>query len=80
MKKHLMAKRYACFVVGNSILNGKHVNNADLISAIGREKGFIEVKRIHRRLQQTRKAFNPAYGKIKTEHILVLQNQNGASQ
>ena len=77
LRTHLRDRRYACFVVGNSILNGQQVNNADLISAVGRETGYVELKRIHRRLQETRKAFNPAYGKIKTEHILILQNQYG---
>ncbi len=75
--KHLKAGRFACFVVGNSVLNGKRVNNADLIASVARDSGFAELKRIHRNLQETRKAFNPAYGKIKTEHIVIFQNQYG---
>jgi excisionase family DNA binding protein len=78
MGKRLKHHRYACFIIGNSILDGKVINNADLIASVGRATGFVEVKRIHRHLQQTRKAFNPSYGKIKTEHVLILQNQNGA--
>lgn len=77
LRAHLRPGRFACFVVGNSVLNGKRVNNADLIASVAREGGFIELKRIHRNLQETRKAFNPAYGKIKTEHIVVFQNQYG---
>jgi len=76
--EHLRPGRFACFVVGNSILDGKQVNNADLIASVARGCGFAELKRIHRRLQETKKAFNPAYGKIKTEHVVVFQNQNGA--
>ena len=75
MKTHLRPGRYACFVVGNSILDGKCINNADLLSSVARETSFVELKRIPRRLQATKKAFNPAYGKIKTEEILVFQNQ-----
>jgi DNA modification methylase len=78
--QHLKRDRFACFVVGNSILNGKVINNSDLIAPIARDCGFVELKRIHRNLQETKKAFNPAYGKIKTEHIVVFQNQNGARQ
>ncbi len=78
--KHLRPNRYACFVVGNSILDGKQVDNAELLSDVAREARFIEVKRIHRQLQENRKAFNPAYGKIKTEHILILQNQQGGNE
>lgn len=74
--RHLRQKRYACFVIGNSILNGERVDNVALVSALGTETGMPEVKRLRRTLQETRKAFNPAYAKIKTEHILILQNQS----
>lgn len=77
LSRHLRPKKFACFVVGDSIINGRKVNNAEVLSKAGRESGLIEVKRIHRALQETRKAFNPAYAKIKTEHILVLQNKQG---
>jgi site-specific DNA-methyltransferase (cytosine-N4-specific) len=70
----LRPSRFACFVLGDSILDGNKVNNAEVLASVARETGFIEVKRIHRRLRESRKAFNPAYGKIKTEHILILQN------
>jgi DNA modification methylase len=69
--------RYACFVVGDSTLKGQRINNADLISEASHQAGFIEVRRIHRTLQTTKKAFNPAIGKIKTEAILILQNTGG---
>jgi len=75
--RHLRPNRYACFVVGDSILNGRKINNAEVLCAVARECGFREVKRIHRTLQETRKAFNPAYGKIKTEHIVILRNSQG---
>jgi site-specific DNA-methyltransferase (cytosine-N4-specific) len=77
LSRHLRPKKFACFVVGDSIINGRKVNNAEVLSKVGRESGLIEVKRIRRVLQETRKAFNPAYAKIKTEHILVLQNNQG---
>ena len=70
---------YACFVVGNSTLKGQHVKNADLICEAGRMTGFVEVMRIDRTMQATKKAFNPAIGKIKTENILILENQGGTA-
>jgi hypothetical protein len=73
---HLQSRRYACFVVGDSKIDGGKFDNAKLIASTAKKAGFKEVKRIHRRLQETRKAFNPSYGQIKTEHVLVLQNQN----
>lgn len=69
--------RYACFVVGDSTLKGERINNADLISEASRSAGFVEVRRINRTLQTTKKAFNPAIGKIKEEKILILQNRGG---
>jgi len=77
---HLRDTRYACFVVGDSTINGHEVSNADLISRIAGEYGFHEVSRFNRHMQDTKKAFNPAIGKIKTEQILVLQKKSGGLQ
>ena len=66
--------KYACFVVGNSTLKGKVINNADLISRAGEQAGFKEVARLDRVLQSTKKSFNPTIGKIRTENILILEN------
>lgn len=77
LRTHLRKGRHACFVVGDSTLKGRAINNADLISAVSRLNGFSEVARIERTIQKTKKAFNPAIGKIKKEQILILQNQEG---
>jgi site-specific DNA-methyltransferase (cytosine-N4-specific) len=71
----LAAGGYACFVVGDSCLKGRTVDNAALIGEAAAANGFREAARISRRIQESRKSFNPAIGKIKTEHILILQNQ-----
>lgn len=65
---------YACFVVGDSTLRGQRYSNADILAAAAQGAGFREVTRITRTLQATKKAFNPAIGRIKQEQILVLQN------
>jgi DNA modification methylase len=77
LSNHLRANRFACFVIGDSTINGQEVRNADLISDIAREKGFLVTACISRRMQDTKKAFNPIIGKIKSEQILLLQNKNG---
>jgi site-specific DNA-methyltransferase (cytosine-N4-specific) len=64
--------------VGDSTLKGQRINNADLISNAGETVGFHEVMRIDRTMQSSKKSFNPAIGKIKTENILILQNMRGA--
>ena len=70
---------YACFVVGDSTLKGQRINNANLISEVGHSEGLIEVMRIGRTMQGTKKAFNPVIGKIKNEAILILENQGTSS-
>lgn len=66
---------YACFVVGDSTLKGKRINNANLIREAGSAAGFSEAMRIERTIQATKKAFNPTIGSIKTESILILENR-----
>jgi site-specific DNA-methyltransferase (cytosine-N4-specific) len=73
LNNQLKSKKYACFVVGNSTIKGERINNAQLLSELASETGFTEVARISRKLQSTRKAFNPSIGKIKTENIIIFQ-------
>jgi DNA modification methylase len=75
----LKHNKYACFVVGDSTLKGQRINNADLIREAGAAVGFKEALRIDRTMQSSKKSFNPAIGKIKTENVLILQNTRGVS-
>lgn len=75
LSRKLRQGGYACFVVGDSTLKGQRINNASLIAQAGEAAGFREVMRINRTMQATKKAFNPAIGKIKTENILILENR-----
>ncbi|MBV9761915.1 MAG: site-specific DNA-methyltransferase [Acidobacteriaceae bacterium] len=78
LRNHLKPGGFACFVVGDSTIRAERINNADLIAQAGQCEGFREVARPTRRLQATKKAFNPVIGKIKDEKILILQNEGGA--
>ncbi len=73
MYEHLRPERYACFVVGDSTIQGQKISTVDIIAEAARDCHFYEVCRLHRRMMDTKKAFNPAIGKIKGEHILILQ-------
>jgi site-specific DNA-methyltransferase (cytosine-N4-specific) len=64
---------YACFIIGNSTIRGRLIDNADLISKASSNCGFTESARIERTIQATKKSFNPAYGKIKTENLLIMR-------
>lgn len=78
LRRHLRPGGYACFVVGDSTLKGRVVSNADLISEVSAANGFSEAGRLERRMQDTKKAFNPVIGKIKREQIVVMRNTGGA--
>ena len=77
LRTHLKEGGFACFVVGDSTIRRERINNADLIAAAARAEGFVEITRLTRVIQNTKKAFNPVIGKIKNEKILILQNCRG---
>ena len=77
LRNRLRRDGYACFVVGDSTIRGRRFNNADAISRVAAEHGFVEEARLRRRLLDTRKAFNPSIGKVKREHIVILRNGGG---
>ena len=73
--QHMKNERYACFVIGDSTIKGKKIDNAELLSRVAIESGFLEHARLSRELQATKKAFNPVIGKIRDERILILQKR-----
>lgn len=73
LRGRLRDRRYACFVIGDSTIDGERVDNAALLTSAGAITGFQEIARINRTIAPTRKAFNPAMGRIKTENILILR-------
>ena len=68
---------FVCFVIGRSRIHGQMVDNAALIEAAGRCTGFVRVFSAERTLAAASKSFNPSYGRIKTETVLVLQQVAG---
>ena len=76
LRGRLRSGRYACFVIGDSKINGTRIDNAALVAAAGAEAGFQEVARIARSIPSNRKTFNPTMGRIKTENILILQRDS----
>lgn len=64
---------HACFVIGRSIIKGKVIDNAALLSSLAQDYGFHRVANIERNISLARKSFNLKYGKIKTENILIFR-------
>lgn len=66
--------RHACFVIGDSVVRGKKVDNTEIITSVASERGFNIINSIPRKIKDTRKAFNPKIGKVKSENILIFKN------
>ena len=75
LRTTLRRGRYACFVVGNSTIRGELVDNTALISQVAQDYRFRKSASIPRRMQDSKKSFNPSIGKIKGEEILVFENE-----
>ena len=73
LRDKLRDQRHVCFVIGDSKIQGKRIDNASILSEIGRECGFREVARIERTIPRQRKSLNPKIGRIHSENILILQ-------
>ncbi|MCL2216103.1 MAG: site-specific DNA-methyltransferase [Defluviitaleaceae bacterium] len=64
---------HICIVIGRSIIKGRVIDNAGIISNLANEHGYSKVANIERNISATRKSFNPRYGKINSENILVFR-------
>ena len=69
---------YACFVIGDSILKGEVVHNDQLLSEVATEHNYSLEANMTRHMQDSKKSFNPAIGKVKDEHIVILRNRGGS--
>lgn len=74
LKPRLKVEGYACFVVGDSKIDGRVIDNATIISDAARSLDFVDVDRIEREILQTKKALNPKIGRIRKEKIMILRN------
>jgi DNA modification methylase len=70
----LKRDRYACFVIGDSTIKGKRIQNDQLLIEVAEAVGYQVEANLTRHLQANKKSFNPAIGKIKEEHIVILRN------
>ena len=70
----LVKDGFVCFVVGRSKIHGKIVNNGDIIEQVASEIGLKSISRFERAINANRKSFNLSHANIKTETVLVFQN------
>lgn len=75
LAERMKANKYACFVIGNSTIRGRTIDNAELLAQTAAPAGFVQAGLIEREIPSNRKSFNPAHGRIKREKILILRRQ-----
>ena len=76
MTESLVPGGHICFIVGRSIISGRVIDNGELITKIGTNKGLELVADITREIAATKKSFNLKYGRIKEENILVFRKES----
>ncbi len=69
----LQAGRYAVFVIGDCVYEGKSFKTSGYLAALARSQGFSVVGLVHRQIHNTRRSFIPAARRAKSESLLVLQ-------
>jgi site-specific DNA-methyltransferase (cytosine-N4-specific) len=64
---------HACFQVGNSIIRGEKIDNAQIITRAANKAGFKDTFSVEREIPPSRKTFNPDHTGAKEEYILIFQ-------
>jgi site-specific DNA-methyltransferase (cytosine-N4-specific) len=73
LSKVMMPGAYACFVVGRSVIHGRHIDNEALLARAAEPHGFVKAGQAARTIASNRKSFNPAHSKINREGIVVFR-------
>jgi site-specific DNA-methyltransferase (cytosine-N4-specific) len=69
---------FLCFVISDSIIHGKKIDNKALMTRAANASGFCLTESTLRNIPYTRKAFNPRVSPRNTEHVLVFRKQSVA--
>lgn len=64
---------FVCFVIGQSKIHGKIIENEKLIASIGTQAGLNHITTLKRTIRPGRKSFNLSHARIKDEYIVILQ-------
>jgi site-specific DNA-methyltransferase (cytosine-N4-specific) len=73
LSKVMLRGAYACFVVGRSVIHGRHIDNEALLGRAAEPHGFVKAGQAARTIASNRKSFNPAHSKINREGIVVFR-------
>jgi len=73
LAKVMVPGGHACFQVGNSIIHGEVIDNAEILRQAAKGYGFRVVAAMARDIPTRRKAFNPSHARIKEEDVLLFR-------
>ena len=71
----LVAGGHACFVVGDSVIHGRLIDNVALLTRAASAVGFERVACVGRTVAKRRKTFNLSHARINEESILVFSKE-----
>lgn len=66
---------FLAFVIGNSRIHGRDINNASLIIEAAESLGIPHFKTINRSINQKKKSFNLVNSRLKDENIVIFRCQ-----
>lgn len=75
ISKFLKKNKYFCIVIGDSILKGKKIKNDELLKKVSLNTNFNLKYKMERKINLSKKSFNPLIGNIKKEKILIFKNE-----
>lgn len=64
---------HLCFLIGQSVIHGRTVDNLEFLTRAAARVGFDRVQVLTRRIARTKKSFNPANGRIDQENIAIFK-------
>jgi DNA modification methylase len=72
LAKIMKPKAKACFLIGRSIIHGRHINNALILERSAQREGFKLMGAAERDILLSRKTFNLQYSKINKEAVIIF--------
>ncbi len=74
LSERLVPAGIVLVVVGDSVIRGRYVDNGELLTQIAAEEGLGLVGSTHRMIRTTRRSFNLAVARARSEHVLLFSS------
>lgn len=73
ISKTLVKTGFACFVIGDSKIKGKIVDNSKILESVAKTFDMSLHYKISRKIKQNKKSFNTSYSRLKKEKIIIFK-------